>query len=75
MPDNHLTHENRTDRNRPQRPHTGPDIILLIAGLITLAIAASLQTGGLGHVQWMLTGTAVAIGAVLLLLSSLWQRR
>jgi hypothetical protein len=63
------------DKNTPQRLRTGPDIILLVAGLITLATAASLVTGGFGNVQWTLTGTAVGIGAVLLLLSSLWQRR
>lgn len=64
-----------SDKNVPQRLRPGPDIITLVAGLITLAIAASVLTGGFGHVQWTVTGTAVGIGAVLLLLASLWQRR
>jgi hypothetical protein len=51
----------------------GPDLVLLVAGLIALATATSMLTGGAEQMQWTLTGTAVGIGAILLVLSSLWK--
>lgn len=60
------------DRNVAHR-FSGPDIFLLTAGLFALATATSLLTGGMGHLQWTLTGTAVGIGVVLLALSALWD--
>ncbi|MGP4015428.1 hypothetical protein [Saccharopolyspora sp. 5N708] len=57
---------------RPNRD--GPDMVTLIAGLLSIAIAGGVLLGFGGNVQWLLAVAAVGIG-IGMLITSLRTRR
>jgi divalent metal cation (Fe/Co/Zn/Cd) transporter len=57
---------------RPNRD--GPDMVTLIAGLLSIAIAGGVLLGFGGNLQWLLAVTAVGIG-IGMLITSLRTRR
>ncbi|GAA0525369.1 hypothetical protein GCM10011581_14600 [Saccharopolyspora subtropica] len=63
-----MTEPNR----RPDRD--GPDMVTLVAGLLSLATAGYVLFGGGGQLRWVLAVAAVAVGVVMLV-ASLRPRR
>ncbi|MER7014430.1 hypothetical protein ABT324_23640 [Saccharopolyspora sp. NPDC000359] len=58
------------DEQTPQRRERGgPDLVTLVAGVITVTVAGTLMFGLGGELQWLLALTAVAIGVVMLVAS------
>jgi len=70
-----LGHE--TTRTEVVRRRRGPDVVALVIGLLTLAMAVAAFTGRLPVIsfdpRWLLAGAAAVVGA-LLLLGSLRRR-
>ncbi|MBB5154848.1 hypothetical protein [Saccharopolyspora phatthalungensis] len=58
--------ENEITR-RPDRD--GPDMVTLVAGLLSVAVAGGVLAGFGGHLQWLLAVAAVGIGITMLIAS------
>ncbi|MCI2419424.1 hypothetical protein MOQ72_18440 [Saccharopolyspora sp. K220] len=58
------------DEETTRRPdRDGPDMVTLIAGLLSVAIASGVLLGFGGNLQWLLAVTAVGIGIGMLIVS------
>ncbi|PKW12796.1 hypothetical protein [Saccharopolyspora spinosa] len=53
----------------PRPDRDGPDVMTLVAGLLSVAVAGGLLFGFGGHIQWLLAVAAVVIGVVMLIAS------
>ncbi|MER7077979.1 hypothetical protein SAMN02982929_06120 [Saccharopolyspora kobensis] len=57
------------ERNPSLRQRGGPDLVALVSGLITVAIAGSVLIGLGSQLQWLLALAAVTVGIVMLVVS------